>query len=72
VAYASDEYIRKLKRRGYTVPERTNGNGHKEIWFGDVLVTITSSSRGFRNLKSKIRQFEEDKPTRTTRTRRAR
>jgi hypothetical protein len=75
VASDSDGYIRQLRKRGYTVPRRSNGNGHREVWFGNVLVTTTSGSRGdggrgFLNFKSQIRKFEESKPTRRTRKRR--
>lgn len=77
VASDSDGFIRQLRKRGYTIPGRTNGNGHREVWFGDVLVATTSGSRGdggwgFLNFKSQIRKFEEDKPTRKTRVRRPR
>jgi hypothetical protein len=77
VASASDGFIRQLRKRGYRVPEQVNGNGHREIWFGETLVATTSGSRGdggrgFANFKSQIRRFEESKPTRKTRVRRAR
>lgn len=73
VASATDGYIRQLKKRGYTVPERRDGQGHIEVWHGDTLVATTSGSgdrgRGFLNFRAQVRKFEEDKPTRVTRKR---
>lgn len=73
MASATDGYLRKLKQRGYRVPERRNGTGHIQVWYGDTLVATASGSgddgRGFANLRAEIRRFEEDKPTRKTRVR---
>lgn len=74
VADDTTSYLRRLRKRGYTVPAARNGRGHIEVWFGDTLVARTSGSgwqgRGFANFKAQIRRFEQDKPTRKTQLRR--
>jgi hypothetical protein len=73
MASATDGYLRRLRKRGYTVPEQRDGQGHIEVWYGSTLVTTTSGSgeggRGYRNFRSQIRRYEENKPTRVTRKR---
>jgi hypothetical protein len=73
MARDTDGYLRKLRKRGYRVPDRRDGQGHIEVWYGGELVTSASGSRpggrGFLNFKSQIRRFEEDKATRKTRKR---
>lgn len=75
VASDTDGMLRELRKRGYTVPEKKNGKGHIEVWWEGTLVATTSGSnprgRGIANFKSQIRKFEENKPTRKTRQRRA-
>jgi hypothetical protein len=74
VATDTGSYLRKLKQRGYTVPERRDGQGHRQVWHGNTLVATISVSnpggRGFANLKAEIRRYEQNKPTRKTRQRR--
>ena len=60
-------YLRVLRRRGYDVPDRKNGNGHIEVYWQGVLVTTHSGSRhrgrGFENFKARIRAFEQGRDT---------
>lgn len=73
MASATSSYLRQLKKRGYDVPAKRDGQGHIQVWHGDTLVASLSGSgeggRGFANLKSQVRRFEENKPTRKTRKR---
>ncbi len=70
----TDSYLRRLRKRGYAVPDRKDGQGHIQVWHGDTLVASASGTggrgRGFLNFRAQVRRFEEDKPTRKTRVRR--
>lgn len=67
-------YLRKLRKRGYTVPGGRNGRGHIQVWHGDTLVATASGTasggRSFANFKAQVRRFEQGRPTAKTRVRR--
>lgn len=60
----TDEYLRDLRRRGYTI-RVTRRRGHRQILFDGVIVATaghsTRSWAALAELKSQVRRFERSR-----------
>lgn len=76
MASDTDSYLRQLQQRGYKVPDRKNGRGHIEVWFGETLVATHTGTRAggraFANFKAQVSRFEKGRPTVRVRKKRSR
>ena len=59
----TDEFLRSLERRGYTI-RMTRRRGHRQILWGDHVVAVaghsTRSWAALRDLQAIVRRFERE------------